>query len=177
MGFATLTLFFVLLLSSLSIQIMIADREYKTKVSHLGERDTTTFTYNKEQSHSSFRGAAYNQQWTKVDKELVTKVLLRTCAIIYIQSKRNGCPNPRNPANVWGFAGNINTTGSLLTAWTGTTVSTFSCANKEAYGRGLIQKAIPLTFIQNGNYRYDFLNMAGTERNEPCGYDEIIDIQ
>lgn len=142
-------------------------------------------TYANSRDHSSFRGGITSIKKHQVDKEIVTKVLLRTCSYLYARVKENDCGGLRNPATVWSFAGIVGTSNLLLPAWDGTTTNVFSCGSIDAYGRGLIQKAIPRAFIANGNYRYDFRGMSATDgvgvltgsRTEPCGYTEIVDIQ
>ncbi len=147
--------------------------------------DRTGVTYANERDHSSFRGATTSIKKHQVDKEIVTKVLLRTCSHLYAKVKANNCGGLRNPTTVWSFAGVVGGSNPLLPAWNGTTTNIFSCGAIDAYGRGLIQKAIPRAFIANGNYRYDFTGMSATDgvgvltgsRTEPCGYREIVDIQ
>lgn len=148
----------------------------KTKQSIIGTRNNLTGSYGNDLFHSPYVVEENLTKAPKVDKEIVTKVLLRTCAHLYAKAKANNCANPREPQTVWGFVGTVNTTGNLIGAWNGAATSTFSCANIDNYGRDLVQKAIPRAFIQQENYRYDFTGMNSTGRTDPCGYSEIVDI-
>lgn len=132
--------------------------------------------YTNDEISSPFIGGADAIKNHRIDKEMVTKVLLRTCSHLYVKALANGCANPREPITVWSFAGTVNNSGSLATAWTGGISPAFSCANIGGYGRKLIQEAIPSSFIISGGYRYDFTGMAGSGRTDPCGYTEIVDL-
>jgi len=113
------------------------------------------------------------KQKAVIEKEVIQKILLRTCNDIYQRGVLSKCPNAKSVNNVWGFAGTIGGTGSLLGAWTGGVSSSFSCGNEDNYGRYLIQNAIPSSVISEGGWGYDLQNVDDTHLY-PCGYSEIV---
>ena len=167
------TLIFSFLFSSILLSLTADVNQAKMEKKLYGH-STFSNTLSKNQVYTTLWETKRREKQTQIDKELVYKVLQRTCNNIYAQSLRLRCPQARNPSTVWTFAGTVGAKGSLLPAWTGSTTNTFSCGSKDAYGRGLIQRAIPVSFIQNRGYRYDFTGMTGAERTYPCGYGELV---
>ncbi len=178
---------FTLVSSTIILELHAISNKDRVKETIVGAKIGTG--YANDGTNTPFMGSEVALKSHHVDKEVVTKVLLRTCSHLYAKALANNCPSPRNPATVWGFAGNVGGVGNLLIAWTGTTASTFTCGNMDAYGRGLIQKAIPKAFVDptvigGRGYRYDFTGMVEVEtitgkserRTDPCGYTEIVDL-
>jgi len=165
-----------LLFSIGTFTLLSEHSDFKAEQKKIGSFNSALGTYTNDNMRASLKGATYMVKEAAADKELVTKALLRTCSHLYVKALLYNCPNPRLPSTVWGFAGTVNNTGDLLPAWQGTTTSVFSCANIDAFGRGLIQRSIPVNFIQSKKYQYDFTEMGTKERTDPCGFTEIVDI-
>ena len=174
---------FALLSSTISLQILSEHNKDKVKQNMVGHALGTG--YSNETINTPLLGMPSVYKGAHVDKEMVTKVLLRTCAHLYAKSILNGCPNAREPSTVWSFAGVVNNTGNLGgingLAWkTGSISNTFSCGNISGYGRKLIREAIPKTLLDPASggkgFMYDFTGMSGASsgRTDPCGYNEIV---
>lgn len=169
------TAIFAFFSSTMLMTMHVVSVKQKQELSITGDRIGTT--YAGDGVNTSFRGGITSVKMHRVDKENVTKVLIRTCEHLYVKAKQNNCLNPRDPATVWGFAGIVNNQGDLDQAWLGATTNTFTCASIDDFGRGLIQEAIPSASVIGRGYRYDFTGMNGVGRTDPCGYTEIVDIQ
>lgn len=165
-----ISLFFSIIMLSFGV-------EHKREVVELSISGykTSSNTLSNDGVHTTSWASTPDALEAHVEKEMVTKVLLRTCDHLYMKALLNNCATPRDPSLAWGFIGSIGTSGSLLGAWTGSTTNVFTCSSMDAYGRGLIQNVIPVSFILNRGYRYDFTGIqAGIGRAYPCGYSEII---
>lgn len=177
---------FALLSSTIGLQTLSKHNKDKARKNMVGHVIGTGYS-NETISTPLLGGVSSAYKSANVDKEMVTKVLLRTCAHLYAKAVLNRCPDAREPSTVWSFAGVVNSTGSLGgvngLAWsTGSTANTFSCGNISGYGRKLIREAIPNTLLDTASggkgFMYDFTGMSGANsgRTDPCGYSEIVEL-
>jgi len=107
------------------------------------------------------------------EKELIQKILLRTCNAIYQKGILNRCANAEKASTVWGFVGALGSKGTLDGAWTGAVSSTFSCGGEDSYGRYLVQHTVSANEIHAQTWGY---NLKDIDDNStyPCGYSEIV---
>ena len=175
MPFAALVV--VLFLMSVSSVVVVKTEAGRSAYMTTGDYNNTGNSLTKL-SRNTLRYGGYEEDTLsstlKQDRDTVQGTLLRACRTIHTLSLLNNCTNPYDEATVWAFIGPPNTIGLLSVAWNGTTTNTFTCANSAQYGRGLIQKAIPKIFIEDGDFLYDFSDMGIIGSNDPCGYSEIV---
>jgi len=110
-------------------------------------------------------------------KELIQKILIRTCNNIYQKGTWYKCSDAQKAHTVWKFTGAIGTKGDLDDAWNdSSTTSTFSCGKEKEYGRYIVQNALDKHIVHDGNWSY---NLEGVDDNSsyPCGYSEIVFIE
>lgn len=160
---------------ALNISITEDVRKDNMKTGSFSQADHNLSNYHKYTELGDTQGYETSADSLKEELEAVETVLIRTCRTIHTLNLDNDCANPYREGNNWGFIGNVGTSGSLLTAWNGSAGYTFSCAGRNAYGRMLVQKAIPKSLIQQYQFRYDFSTMINSDATDPCGYVDIVE--
>ena len=107
-------------------------------------------------------------------KELVEKILIRTCNNIYQKGTWYRCSDAQKAHTVWKFVGDIGTKGDLDDAWTdSSTTDTFACGKEKEYGRYLVQASLPKQIINMDNWNYTLEDVEDNS-SYPCGYSEIV---
>jgi len=170
----------LIIFTSLMIGLVISSSLFGTKAT-LQKREALTVTYVDQSTHrfkeeNRLSARKSHHQFTTapiVKEEIVYEVLQRTCNTIYQRGIALNCDDAESVYTVWGFAGVVGDKGDLEDAWSGSTTDTFTCGDEDAYGRGLIQKALPLSHIKDNNWSYDFSDISDPKAY-PCGYDEIV---
>jgi len=111
------------------------------------------------------------------DMQVIENTMLRTCRTLHTLALANNCASPYNESVIWGFIGSVGTSssqGNLSVIWSGSTASTFSCANINGYGRKIMREALPKSFVTSKGFKYDFRNMNDSAFTDPCGYEDFI---
>ena len=112
----------------------------------------------------------------KVAIQNVEASLLRVCAVLYFRLMSLGCSNYNDPAVLWGFLGAIGTTGSLQTVYTqpaSSSLTSCSADNVARYGRFLLRRSIPRSYVTAHNLGYDLRGVCRSNA-DPCAYSEIV---
>jgi len=110
-------------------------------------------------------------------KDLIETTLVRTCEVVNIKMHENGCAGMDDPAVVWKFAGGTAAASKTLSSvWGGTQSSVFTCAGADRYGRYLLKRTIPSSYISAGGFSIALSGMTtnGGKFTDPCGYKEFI---
>jgi len=172
----SLLIILMLLVSSLSITTIKVQegRMNALKTGDYNQTGRVLTGLSKNQYHWNQHGFDNAEKLRAEDVSFVNGVAIRTCRTIHTLNLLNDCPNPYDVANNWSFIGSPITQGNLLSVWDTPSSSVFTCGNEDAFGRDLMQKAIPRIFISDNNFRYDFSDMTLGDSADPCMYTDFI---
>ena len=88
----------------------------------------------------ALKASPYQLKVSKLQAEGAGRALFAVCRQVWVEARKQGCPNADDPAFTWAFLRGYSTLGELLSRCSPS--STLDCSSPERYGCYLLKRAL-----------------------------------
>jgi len=167
--------YFLSLAVALMVAVVVINQTFLT-------RSYTELKENQVESQTNFSVTARSSESESVAETISqeTQLLTQICRTLWIEMRRNKCPNADDVNVLWSFL--PNTEGKILDVVNScTSSSVFDCTKPEEYGCYLLKKYSrtgKLKVTINGNTYYLYYDKTGIyQTTDPCAFVGLIKIK